>query len=237
MAAPQIRKRAQPADVGDYDIAEEEEYYVTRPHTSVRRYRQPVQRDTMDDYAPEQAAFVQRRRASSLVPSGSAITSRAIDPPLPALRPRRRGRRVPWLALIVGMLVTVGLIAGSNAFGSWWQLHQEDATYGWPRTYQVDAVVGHQDSANKPSHFLFLNMHAHVVVVEFPGGDPAHAVIYNGPTLFGSGGDQVPVTGEFRDVNGDGQPDLLVHVQDQTIVFINTGNKFRPHQAGEHVTL
>jgi len=40
------------------------------------------------------------------------------------------------------------------------------------------------------------------------------------------------VTVEFRDVTGDGKPDMLVHIlfrtQVQTFVFINTGTKFRP---------
>ncbi len=236
MAAPQFRKEAHAADV-ECEIAEEDEYYVTRPHTSVRRYRQPVQRDTMDDYAPEQAAFIQKRRAGSATSTGNGITSKALDPsPITSLsRPRRR--RTPWPAIILGMILTLVLVIGFNAFGSWWQLHQEDATYGMPRTYQVDAVVGHQDGAGKPSHFLFMNMNGHIVVVEFPGGDPSHAIIYTGPTLVGNGNNLVPVTGEFRDVNGDGRPDMLVHVQDQTIVFINTGSKFRPLQPGEHVSL
>jgi hypothetical protein len=234
MATPQIRKGLQPADV-DYEIAEDEEYYVTRPHTSARRYKQPVQRDTMDDYAPEQTAFIQRRRAGSMTPAGNGITSKAVDTLPPLARPRRR--RAPWLALALGMILTLGLVIGFNTFGSWWQRHQEDATYGMPRTYQVNTVVGHQDSAGKPSHFIFLNMNSHVVVIEFPGGDATHAIIYTGPTLFGNGGDLIPVTGEFRDVNGDGRPDLIVHVQDQTIVFLNDGSKFRPLQPGEHVHL
>lgn len=234
MAAPQARRGSQAAGV-DYDIAEEEEYYVTRPHTSVRRYRQPAQRDTLDDYAPEQTAFIQRRRASSLASAGSGITSKAIDPLTPA--PRSRRKHVPWLAIIVGMILTLCLFLGLSAFGSWWQTHQNDATYGNPRTYQMDAVVGHQDSASNLSHFIFENLHGHVVIIEFPGGNPAHAVVYTGPTLFGDGSDLVPVTGTFKDVNGDGRLDMIVHIQDQTIVFINDGTKFRPLQPGEHVSL
>jgi hypothetical protein len=46
-----------------------------------------------------------------------------------------------------------------------------------------------------------------------------------------------PVTGEVRDVNGDGKPDLIVHIQDQTLVFINDGTEFRPLQPGDHVHL
>ena len=33
----------------DYELEEDEEYYVTRPHSSVRRYNKPVQHDTLDN--------------------------------------------------------------------------------------------------------------------------------------------------------------------------------------------
>ncbi len=134
MAASQTRKGS-PSRGVDYEIAEEEEYYVTRPHTSVRRYRQPVQWDTLNDYAPEQAAFVQRRRASSIAPSGNGIASRAIDEPQAAQR--HRHRRAPWLAIMLGMAAMLVLVVGSSYFVSWWQLHQNDSTYGRPRTYQA----------------------------------------------------------------------------------------------------
>jgi hypothetical protein len=236
MAAPQFQRSVHPADV-DYEIAEEEEYYVTRPHTSVRRYRQPVQRDTLDDYTPRQTSFIQRRKPVVGMPASGGITSKAVDPSPVTPLPRIQRKRPPWLALALGMMLTLALVICFNAFSSWWQLHQEDATYGMPRTYQTNAVVGHQDSANKPSHFIFLNLNGRVVIVEFPGGDTTHSLIYSGPTLFGSGGNLVPVTGEFRDVNGDGRLDMVVHVQDQTIIFINDGGKFRASQPGEHFNL
>ena len=244
MAAPQMRKGSQSGGL-DYEIAEEEEYYVTRPHTSVRRYRQPAERDTLDDYAPEQTIFAQRRsasRASSLntgrgQQSRGRIASKALDPSVPPAPARGRRRRTPWLALIVGMCAMLALIAGLSTFSSWWQVHQNDVTYGRPRTYQVDAVVGHNDSPSRPSHFILMNLNRHVIIIEFPGGDTTHAMIYTGPTLFGDGGDLIPVTCVFRDVNGDGRLDMLIHIQDQTIVFLNDGSKFRPLQPGERVNI
>lgn len=234
MAAPQIRRKSQAVDV-DWDIAEEEEYYVTRPHTSVRRYRQPVQRDTLDDACtPEQTTSVPRRRANNIASVGGAMPSKTMDPPRSTAH--RSQKRLPWPTLMLGMLLMLGLFIGLRAFTAWWQVRQDDATYGRPRTYQVDAVVGHQDGPNHPSHFIFMNLNRHVVIIEFPGGDATHALVYAGPTLFGDGGDLLPVTGEFKDVNGDGRPDLLVHIQDQTLVFINDGSKFRPLQPGEHIT-
>lgn len=235
MAASQIRRGAQSGGV-DYDIAEEEEYYVTRPHTSVRRYKQPVQRDTQEDYLDEQEDYTpQRRRSTSVVPAIKKSSPLQYDEPTP--RPLHGKRRSPWLALCIGMLITVGLIIGFSAFASWWQLHQDDATFGRPRTYQLNAVVGHQDSAANPSHFIFLNLNGRVVIIELPGGDSTHALTYTGPALLGDGGDLIPVTGEFKDVNGDNKPDMIVHVQNQTLVFINEGTKFRTLKPGEQYTV
>lgn len=235
MATQQTRRRSRGVDLA-WDIAEEEEYYVTRPHTSVRRYQQPAQRDTEDGGTSGRMAALPKRRASSVVPAvGGAGISRAVETPRVVRRRARRGP--PWLMLGLGMIMMLGLFLCLRVFTTWWQVHQDDATYGRPRTYQVDALVGHQDSADHPSHFIFLNLERHVTVVEFPGGDASHAIVYTGPTLFGENDDLIPITGEFKDVNRDGRPDMLVHIQDQTLVFINDGTKFRPLQPGEHVNL
>ena len=232
MGATSVKKLSQNSD---YDIEDDDEDYVTRPPSSAIRYTRPPQRDTLDDIIMPKGPFIQRRRSIADPNTGSGMVSKAIAPSL------RRGwlhsKRVPLLAIIVGMLVMIVLVVAFSAFGSWWQVHQDDATYGRPRTFQTNAVVGHADSPSNPSHFIFLNLNRHVVIVEIPGGDASHARIYNGPTLFGDGQDLTPVTGEFRDVNGDGKPDMVVHIQNQTLVFINDGTQFRPLRPGEHVNL
>src|SRR5271155_4666293 len=111
MAAQQVRKRSQPADV-NYDIAEEEEYYVTRPHTSVRRYKQPVQRDTLEEEDEDQQASLQQWRDKNRPSEERENRSRAVGLSLPA----RRKRHAPWLAITLGMLVTLALVFGFNAF-------------------------------------------------------------------------------------------------------------------------
>jgi hypothetical protein len=191
----------------------------------------------MDDSDPEQVAFIQPRRASSLSGRSNGVSSRAVDPTTQIPRPVRRKRRSPWPALIIGMLLMVSLVVGCNALGSWWQMHQEDVTYGRPRTFQLNAVVGHDDSAVHPSHFIFLNLNGQVIIVEFPGGNAARAITYNGPTLLGNNASLIPITGSFKDVNGDGRPDMLVLIQSQTLVFINTGTAFRPLQPGTQITV
>ena len=231
MGATSVKKLSQNSD---YDI-EDDEDYVTRPPSSAIRYTRPPQRDTLDDIIMPKGPFIQRRRSIADPNTGSGMVSKAFAPSL--RRGWLHGKRIPLLAIIVGMLAMIVLVVAFSAFGTWWQVHQDDGTYGRPRTFQTDAVVGHADSPSNPSHFIFLNLNRHVVIVEIPGGDASHARIYNGPTLFGNGQDLTPVTGEFRDVNGDGKPDMIVHIQDQTLLYINDGTQFRPLQPGEHVNL
>jgi hypothetical protein len=116
-------------------------------------------------------------------------------------------------------------VALSWAF-SWVQNNQLNATYEFPRIFQADAVVYPGDTADHPSHYLFQNLNGTVLIVEFPHGDAIHARVYKGPTLFSDQADQVPITGEFRVVNG--KIEMLVHIQSQTILFIFDGTQFRP---------
>lgn len=138
-------------------------------------------------------------------------------------------RRIPWLSLIgIGMIAALLLVWLFSAIGSWWQEHQLEVTYGYPRTFQTDAVVYPGDSTIHPSHYIFLNLNGTVEIIELPHGDSAKAKIYRGPTIFADNPDQVPVTGEFRDVNG--KVEMLVHIQTQTIIYINDGTQFKPQQ-------
>ncbi len=240
MQTTQVKKEPVPID---FDLDEEDQYQVLRSHTSSQRYDRPATRDTLEDPITQPGIAIRRRSALSPI-TGNGITSKAIVPsasssPVPsslAFR-LRHVRRIPLLAIILGMVAMALLVVSFSAIGSWWQIHQDDVTYGRPRTFQVDAVVGHNDSASNPSHFIFLNLNRHVVIIEFPGGDSSHARIYNGPTLFGNGQDLTPITAEFKDVNGDGKLDMIVFIQDQRLVYINDGTQFRPLRPGEQVNL
>lgn len=230
MGATNVKKLSQNSD---YDIEEDDENYVIRPPRSAIRYTRPPQRDTLDDVDIPKGPSIQRRRSAASPNTGNGMVPDAV---VPSWRTKwLHNKRVVLVAIIAGMLLMSLLVFAISSFGSWWQIHQDDVTYGRPRTFQIDAVVGHGDSPANPSHFIFLNLNRHVVIIELPGGDSTRARIYNGPTLFGDGQDLTPVTAEFRDVNGDGKPDMIVHIQDQTLVFINDGTQFRPLQPGDHV--
>jgi hypothetical protein len=132
--------------------------------------------------------------------------------------------------------MVVGWIVFTSV-ANWWQVTQDDWHYGRPRTFQIDAVVGHNDSAVSPSHFIALNLRRHLEVIECPGGDCSKAKVYVGPVLIGAGQDLAPVTLSFKDVNGDGRADMIVTVQDSRFVFINENSAYRPQKPGENVQL
>lgn len=230
MATTQLKKEPRPVE---YDV-EDEAIYDTRMPSSARRYRpsQPIPRYQPDD-ATTGGVVIPKRRASQELQSGSGMVERSTGPKtggfvLEKLSLQHMNRNFPLISVLVGVVATIVLIMGLSAFSSWWQVYQDDLHYGRPRTFQMDAVVGHNDSRSNPTHFIFLNLHRHIEIIEIPGGDAAHTRLFTGPILFGDGQDLTPVTGEIKDVNGDKKPDLIVHIQNQQMIFLNDGTTFRP---------
>ena len=164
------------------------------------------------------------RRASRA--QGSVETQPA-QTEAPVTRPRSRRRLHPLLYLGLGMIAMLALWTLLSLAVSWWNTTMDDLHYGRPRTFQMDAYVGHNE-VGAPSHFIALNYKGRIEVIEFPGGDATHARIYLGPQLYGAGSDLVPVTLSFVDVSGHHQPDMLVHFQTSRLIFINAAGGFRP---------
>jgi hypothetical protein len=94
--------------------------------------------------------------------------------------------------------------------------------------YLIPATFPVQILGSIITHFIAINLNSHITIIEIPGGDNAHARIYSGPTLYSDNGNLTPVTLEFKDVNGDGKVDMIVHVGDQSIVYLNDGTQFKP---------
>jgi hypothetical protein len=163
-------------------------------------------------------------------PARAALLQSSPDELVPQ-RPHRRGTvQVHWL-LFVGIALML-MIAGWLAFtdlGALWQTHQDDSTYGNPRIFQTDAVVGHGDSNSNPSHFIALNLKGDIVVIEIPGGNVKNARSYPITTLPGNQNNP-PVKLVFQDLNHDGKVDMLVQIGDppNTITFMlfNNGTQF-----------
>src|SRR5215472_11336041 len=206
--------------------------YITGAHTPVlraSRVRQPqaVEEDTDQDaldaaQSGRGSATATKVRRAPTVPTT----------PMPTLRPKKTTRPCsrlhPLFFLGVGMLATLALIAVLSMVTSWFTTTLNDLRYGRPRTFQIDAYVGQNESPGTPSHFLAVNLHGRIEIIELPGGDASHARIYIGPQLYGADADLIPVTLSFIDVNSDKKPDMIITFQGTRVVFINDQGGFRP---------
>ncbi len=206
----------------DQDLEEGDAYDATRPPTSARRYIQPGQHTQGNArYTVQYAAPPARQKQR--VPRRSSIEEDLEDQPKP-------WAHMHWL-VYVGFVLLIGIIGwgGFTALGSWWQGKQDDWTYGNPRTYQTDAVVGHNDSNSSPSHFTAENLRGQIIVVELPGGDPSKGRSYTITSIPGNTGNP-PVKVLFQDINHDGRLDMLVEIGHEgsmiTVFVFNNGSQF-----------
>ncbi len=220
------------SDVEDQDGGGYDDQWPGRLPSSSYRYRQPTTTQGKSLLVPHPTQ-VQR----TPIPARRSAQQRLIEEPPAPPHPRGRSggvfRSHPLLWVGFGMLAMLLLWTGLQALGAWWSVHQDDVTYGRPRTAQYDVVVGHNDSPSSPTHFLALNLNGTVEVIELPGGDTSKARIYGGPHLFGPGADLYPVTLSFSGPTGDGKPNMQVHVQGQIFVYLNQNGQFVP-QGSSH---
>ena len=227
--------------------------HSTTFHSIPLRARRPAQQMTTEAYTPispsiPQQSYVSRAAMPKMADDDQMYVPHAT--PKSAIRytdaygreVRQQGNRrvvvkhiqarrgVHWMFPAgLGMLGMLALMVGGFVLMHWWESHQLDSQFGFPRTWQTDQVVGHNhDSPAHQTHFTFENLGGHVFFVEIPAGDLSKAKIYAVSTLVGDDAATWPVTAEFNDVNGDGRIDLLIHIQDQTMVYLNDGTGFRP---------
>ena len=128
--------------------------------------------------------------------------------------------------LVSGMLVALLAVLLGQALLAWCATTWDDLHYGRPRTFQMDAFVGHEP-AHTPSHFLVLNLHGHIEILELQGGDPTHTKVYLGPQIAGIGADLVPVTVQFVPSQHPQHPDMLIVFQGTQLRFYNVNNGFQ----------
>ncbi len=149
----------------------------------------------------------------------------------PAARPVRLINGLLWGTVIILLSLVVGSLNG------WIGTRINDLRYGRPRVAHLTARVGHEGEQGLPTEFMAINLNRRVVVLEFPGGDPAQAKTLVGPYLFGAGEDLTPITLDVEDVNADSKPDLLVNIKNEQVVYINDANEFRMISAAEQQAL
>ncbi len=141
----------------------------------------------------------------------------------------RRGKH-PMFHIGICLVILVLFLTAYTLIPPAFQKWSDDRTYGYPRTYQTDANVGHGGT----EHFLALNNHGTIEVVEIPTnpGTTNQPRLYIIVRLTNQGADLVPATLSFPDINGDGKPDMQVTVVDGTNpsiwILFNNGTTFVP---------
>ena len=210
-----------------------------RPASSAIRLNQPLARRSSRDMSTEirrpapniPARRTQQRQDFGALPGAAPVrptrnvTTSYERPPV-----RRERKNVHWLLYVgLGMIAALALWALSTAALAWGTNVYNNIVYGYPRTFQTNAVVGHNDSPTNPSHFIAVNLKGQIIIFELPGGDPSKSTDYIGPDLVGPQEDLLPVTLTFQDLNHDGAPDMIVHVADKTFDYCNnlTSKKFQ----------
>jgi len=196
---------------------------LTRPRQNIYVPSDDVAEDVEEyiDYAPRSAIV---RYQHPAVPHRQPYQ----EPP----QEKSRKRFHPLVFVGIAMFIMIFGWIAINLLGTWWQIKQDDWKYGSPRTFQTDAVVGHNnDSQESPTHFLALNLNNHIVVEEIPAGYPSKAHIYPITTLV-QGSADTPVTLSFRDINNDGKVDMLIQIGEgttaYTVFLFNNGSQFVP---------
>ncbi len=219
--AHHTRTTQTPRNVGVYD-----------PYTRTRtrnQYNIPSSSEWIDEEEdepvyqtrPPRSAVVYRRPYTHVEP-----VIRTED--LPDQRPRRGLH--PLVYIGISMLIAVIFITAYIYIPPAWQRHVDDVTYGYPRTFQTDANVGH----GGVSHFIVLNLHGTIEVIEVPPNPTRNQPRLYLITQFGNpGADLLPATVSFTDLNSDGKPDMQVTVyngSNPTIyILFNDGTTFKPH--------
>ncbi len=238
-------QRLEPLQVGrdemeDYaDIDGNGDEWPPRTPKSVFRYNPlPYGGNVQYEFHPDQVqttAHIPRRSSRATIAEGQRVrqapqpSDTEEDEQPQTNRPRYRRRTFPWYVLLaVGAILALTLWIGGAWVNKWWVDTQNDWTYTSQfRTFSIDEVVGHNhDSTAHPSHFIVQNDKRHIIIIELPADDWAKAIIYSAPTLIGDGQERTPGTISFQANLQTGRLDMVLHVEDQTYIFTNNGQKF-----------
>ncbi len=195
----------------------------TRPPNSSRPY-QTIQRATPNGLVQYHFHAIPRRRTNAVAGTRQPppLHTDQDEPVFPPVRWRFHPLvyiGLVMLILLLGWIVITGL-------SQWWAIQQDNWHYGYPRTFQGDAAVGHAPGGAL-SHFIATNEHGRIKVYESPGSDTSQTKVYIITTLVGDGADLHPVTLQFRDVNHDHKLDMLVLVNGSQYIYLNDNGRFR----------
>lgn len=158
---------------------------------------------------------------SSMVRSNNTVNR----PRTVSLTPSISLHSFAYIVTVVLALLAVYAVMGNIV--AWGQVKIDDLRYGNPRTFHLDAVVGHNDGNGTPTHLVAMNMNRQVIILEMPGGDASKIRTLVGPYLFGANEDKTPILMRLEDLNQDGSQDLIVSIKNEEIVYLNRDGEFK----------
>lgn len=188
-----------PSQTEDYltDDENEEAWTVEKPHSSAVKYPLPPQ----------------RKRTNRLEP---AYTRK--------IKPRRFDR---YTLIIIACLLLIVMIGGwwlLSTISNWWMNVQDDWKYGSIRTYQTDQFVGQGDSLSYPDHFIVVNNHGQVIVIQLNPQHPNLDHIYGITT---SSDPKTPVSLDFRQSGNTFAMYVIVgDTNPYTVELVSDGKQF-----------
>jgi hypothetical protein len=144
-----------------------------------------------------------------------------------AARRRPRWQIVSLVQLLTALLALMAVLVVGSTGAARLRLLRDDLQYGSPRTTQLDGFLGHQENRGVPTHLIAMNLHRHVVLIEFPGGDASAPKVQVGPYLFGAQSENTPVRMDLQDMDGDGALDVVLDIDDEWLVYLNKDGGLR----------
>jgi len=239
--APQQRRASTAASHhrGGHHAGLHPEDYPSTTGTHCRPLNMPNRGDRYDEQDDEEEEEDYHTRAMTRIPTSarrydvtpypSITVEKGGEPDRRAAPPPHRGKH-PVFSLGLCMLIVAVFITGYVLIPPALQRWNDDRVYGYPRTYQTDANVGHGDSRYPLSHFIVVNLNGRIEVIELPQGDTdvLHPHLYLIARLAMQGSDLVPATVSFADMNGDGKLDMVVTFNGTQWILFNNGTTFVP---------
>jgi hypothetical protein len=123
-------------------------------------------------------------------------TANLSDPKKTRVMRERRFDR--WTVVMCMCLLFIIMVGGwwlFSTIANWWTNVQDDWKYGSIRTYQTDQFVGQGDSSDHPDHFIVVNTHGQVIVIQTNPQHPNLDHIYGITTISDP---KAPVSLNFR---------------------------------------
>jgi hypothetical protein len=200
--------------------------------TEEARYRQTTRKPIEADDNP--AAWTIERTPNSAVRYNNPRrreTANLPDPKKTRVMRRQFDRTTFVIWLCIGLIVMIVGWWLLSWLANWWQGVQDNMKYGNPRTFQADQYVNLGDSPNHPDHFIALNLHGVIEVVQI---NPLNSKLDAVYVLTSVENESIPATLSFRDTSGSGKIDVIVTIGDSnpyTLVMLNNGKTLVPTQA------